>query len=143
MSQNQSEGQPPTAPIAAGRSREELRAVASKQKAVIVCVALNILFFALRLFIVFGKITLPVFVTWILTPCFLGLAVVSVVYIFMLGIKLYGTAIGILLGLLTFIPLVGLIILLIVNTKATRTLREGGFRVGFFGASLSQFEPAP
>jgi hypothetical protein len=33
-----------------------------------------------------------------------------------------------------FIPLVGLIVLLVVNQRATRTLREAGYHVGLMGA---------
>lgn len=56
----------------------------------------------------------------------------------MLAILLYGTGKGVLLGLLTSIPLVGLIVLLVVNGKATSVLRESGVHVGFFGADLQQ-----
>jgi hypothetical protein len=41
------------------------------------------------------------------------------------------------LGVLALIPLVGLIVLLIVNGKATKILREHGVRVGLMGAKLS------
>ena len=52
----------------------------------------------------------------------------------MLALAIYGTALGIILGILTLIPLVGLIILLIVNGKATNLLREDGIHVGLLGA---------
>jgi len=39
------------------------------------------------------------------------------------------------LAVLILIPLVNLITLLILNARATRTLRGGGYRVGFFGVS--------
>jgi hypothetical protein len=41
----------------------------------------------------------------------------------------------ILLVLLMFVPLVSLIVLLILNSRATSALRAAGYRVGFFGAS--------
>ncbi|HYI00655.1 hypothetical protein [Hyalangium sp.] len=37
--------------------------------------------------------------------------------------------------LFMFVPLVGLIVLLILNSRATSALRAAGYRVGFFGAS--------
>jgi hypothetical protein len=46
----------------------------------------------------------------------------------------------VLLGLLTFLPFIGLLVLLIVNAKATRTLRAGGLRVGLLGVNQSQFK---
>ncbi|MCL4740861.1 MAG: hypothetical protein KJZ54_01520 [Phycisphaerales bacterium] len=41
----------------------------------------------------------------------------------------------VLAGISQFIPLVGLIVLLFVNQRATRVLRENGYHVGFLGAS--------
>jgi hypothetical protein len=42
--------------------------------------------------------------------------------------------------ILTIIPLVGLIVLLVINSKATSALRASGVRVGFLGANLSDLE---
>jgi hypothetical protein len=47
--------------------------------------------------------------------------------------------VGVLLGILTLIPLIGLIVLLVINGKATKVLRANGHRVGLLGASLSEF----
>ena len=38
-----------------------------------------------------------------------------------------------------FIPCISLIVLWRMSEKATKSLREAGFHVGFLGASLSQF----
>ena len=45
------------------------------------------------------------------------------------------TAIKVLCVVLMFIPLVGLIMLLVLNSRATSRLRAAGYRVGFLGAS--------
>jgi hypothetical protein len=73
----------------------------------------------------------------------LGLIVVSlvgVVFVFLLAINVYSTAVGVLLGILSFIPCIGLLVLLTVNGKATSVLRSNDIHVGFLGANLSQFE---
>jgi hypothetical protein len=44
--------------------------------------------------------------------------------------------------ILTIIPLVGLIILLVINSKATSALRTAGVRVGLLGANLNDLEKA-
>ena len=44
---------------------------------------------------------------------------------------------GIVCGLLALIPCIGLITLLIINSKATSILRRNGIRVGFLGANLA------
>jgi len=51
----------------------------------------------------------------------------------------YNPVTGIIYGAGTIIPCIGLIILLVINTKATRTLELNGHHVGFFGADLSKF----
>ena len=51
--------------------------------------------------------------------------------------KTYGSGLGILLGVLCLLPLVGLLVLLAVNGKATRVLKQNGIRVGLLGADLS------
>jgi len=53
--------------------------------------------------------------------------------------KVYNPVTGIIYGIGTIVPCVGLIILLVINTKATRTLELNGHHVGFFGADLSKF----
>ncbi|MCX6376002.1 MAG: hypothetical protein NTU88_08240, partial [Armatimonadetes bacterium] len=68
----------------------------------------------------------------------LAAGVAACVFVFMLAIQLYGAGVGILFGVLALIPLVSLIMLLIVNGKATNTLRSNGVKVGFFGARLSE-----
>ena len=46
----------------------------------------------------------------------------------------YGTGTKVLLVILMFVPLVGLITLLVLNAKATSRLREAGYQVGLLGA---------
>jgi ABC-type enterochelin transport system permease subunit len=67
---------------------------------------------------------------------FIGLA--GTVFVFLLAIKVYSTVVGVLLGFLALIPFIGLLVLLIVNGKATRTLKQKGIAVGLLGADLSQ-----
>lgn len=64
--------------------------------------------------------------------------VLSIVGIVSLAIGLgNGIALRILYVVLMFIPLVNLITLLILNSKATRMLRAAGYEVGLLGANLS------
>lgn len=65
-----------------------------------------------------------------------GLA--GTVFVFLLAIKVYSTGVGVLLGILTLVPCIGLIVLLIVNGKATGILKQNGIKVGLLGANLSQ-----
>ncbi|MFC5526838.1 hypothetical protein ACFPPA_13940 [Rhodanobacter ginsengisoli] len=47
----------------------------------------------------------------------------------------YPMAVRVLLMVLMCVPLVSLIVLLVLNGKATRRLRDAGYRVGLLGAS--------
>ena len=67
---------------------------------------------------------------------YLAAVISAAVFICLLAIKLYSLTVGILLGLLTI--LVPIIVLLVVNNKATSVLRQNGITVGLSGAKLSQ-----
>ena len=65
------------------------------------------------------------------------LGVVSAVFIFLLAMKVYGVGLGIVLGLLCFLPLINLLVLLMINGKATTVLKQNGIQVGLLGANTS------
>jgi hypothetical protein len=73
---------------------------------------------------------------------YLAVGITAAVFVFMLCLTVYNTTMGIILGILTLIPLIGLLVLLIVNGKATKLLQEHGIKVGLLGANASQI-PAP
>jgi hypothetical protein len=112
--------------------REDVRAVAVCQKGILVCILIQIL-------AVVCQFALPAALHILVMVGSLGVGLVGTVFIFMLATRVYGTGAGVLLGILTFIPCIGLIVLLIVNGRATTILRQNGYRVGLLGASLSQF----
>ncbi len=68
----------------------------------------------------------------------LVVGVFATVFIFMLATKVYSTVVGVLLGVLTLIPCLGLIVLLSVNAKATGILRKNGIKVGLLGANVAE-----
>ena len=111
---------------------EDLRSVAVYQKGIIVCILIQLMMF-LSLFMVPSEIAGMIWIAAV------PIGVASTILIVLLAMKVYGTGSGILLGILAFIPCLGLFILLMVNGKATGILRRNGYQVGFLGASLSQF----
>ena len=115
-------------------SRRELRWVAWWQKAVLLCMSV----FALELFLF-----RPLDVYGIVPGPFLGsmaivTSMVMAVCIVCLSIPLNGW----IMGLLTFVPasmpLMNLLVLLIINSQATQTLREAGLRVGLHRRRVEQ-----
>jgi hypothetical protein len=60
----------------------------------------------------------------------------------MLALTLFSTTSAVIMAIGMIVPLVKLLILLSVNGKATKVLREHGVKVGLMGAKLDQI-PAP
>ena len=113
--------------------RADLRAVALDQKVILFCVAAYLLAVAAQFFV-------P---EELRTPLFVGVLLVgatAAVFVFRLGMKLYGTAGAVAVTVLTLIPLIGLLVLLVVNQRATGMLKTAGYDVGLLGASLSDFD---
>ena len=77
----------------------------------------------------------------VLVPLGLAAAITAAVFVFMLAISLHNVAAGVTLGILTLIPLVGLVVLLILNSTATKLLQSHGIKVGLLGADLNQIPP--
>lgn len=121
-----------------------LRYIALRQRVIIIC-----------MLVYFGALAIQFFIPWILQLLgqtrmnwalialftvgmgflFLSNVVIVIVCVFGLAKRLFGTALAVVIGILSLVPLVNLVMLLIVNQRATRTLRANGVKVGFFGAS--------
>jgi ssDNA-binding Zn-finger/Zn-ribbon topoisomerase 1 len=117
---------------ASNLSTADLRQVALFQRAIMFCIVAY-------LGVVASQFAIPPESRSLLLFIAVPVVVASAAFVFLLSVKLY-QAVGVVLGLLALVPLLGLIILLIVNQKATDTLRGRGYRVGFLGAPLSQFD---
>lgn len=126
--------QPPlaTSPVVGVLSgtREDLRSVAKYQKGIILCIAVYLI-------AVIGQFLVPPDLRPFIGFIVLAVGLAGAVFVFLLAIKVYGTGLGILLGILSLVPLLGLVVLLIVNGKATGLLKQNGVKVGLFGANLS------
>lgn len=123
--------EPPVVGVISG-SRADLRDVAKYQKGIIFC----ILVYPCALF---GQLALPAGIRLtVVAVVMLITALAGTVCFFQLAIRVYSVGIGVLLGVLTFIPCVGMIVLLVINGKATSILRQNGVQVGLFGAKSSQ-----
>lgn len=111
-------------------NREDLRRVAKYQRAIMFCILAYL-----------AAVPLQFIVPQELLP-FVGIGaglvvITGMVFVFLLSTKVYGVALGIVLGLFSLIPCLGLLILLMVNSKATNVLKSNGIKVGFLGADPS------
>jgi hypothetical protein len=111
-------------------SRTDLREIAGRQRGIIMCI---LGYFCL----IPIQFAIPEENRIYLALTLIPLGLTAAVFVFMLAVKLYGQNSGIVYGILTLVPLVGLIVLLIINQKATTTLKDNGVRVGLLGAKSS------
>src|SRR6202012_5247243 len=108
------------------RSPRGVREIAQRQRGIIMCILGLFVFYGAM---IAGQTKLPPMVLLGLAGGMLALDITAMVFVFLLTTKLYGVGVGILLGILTFAPCVGLITLLVVNAKATAILKEAGLKV--------------
>jgi hypothetical protein len=123
--------QSPNAVGVVGGTREELRQVATYQKGVLLCILIQLVAIVAQVFV-------PPEIRLLVSLASLVVGLAATVFVFLLAIKVYSTGLGVLLGILTLIPCVGLLMLLFVNGKATSVLKQNGIRVGLLGANLSE-----
>jgi hypothetical protein len=124
--------------------RNDIRTIAFRQKILMYCILAYLALIIARVFMMVntgGAVPLPL--SLLLGLATLGVALTATVFVFMLSIALYNTGMGVLLGILALVPLLGLIILLIVNGKATTVLKQHGVKVGLMGARMSDIPEAP
>ena len=121
----------------------DVRRVAEAQKVILVCILIQIINIVFQLVVTFAKLPVP-------QPVLLGCAVVSLIsslvsaiFVIILAIRVYNTC----------RPLAGhparhhragelrlhqeLLVLLMINSKATGVLTANGHKVGLMGADLS------
>jgi hypothetical protein len=114
---------------------KDLYKVASAQKAILVA-----------LLIYFGSLIAIQFVRpplyYVLVVAGLIAAFAMFIFMVILAVQVYNVIGGILLGLLMLIPLLNLLVVLMVNGKATEIIRSNGFKVGIMGADLDEIRAA-
>jgi hypothetical protein len=117
---------------------EDLRSIARSQKGIMVAILAYFVGLITNGVLSASKDTEMVRV--VIAVGVLAAVLFGIVCTFSLAIKVYSVGLGIFLGLLTFIPCLGLVSLVVVNQKATAVLKENGFSVGLMGANLADID---
>ena len=125
--------------LADGRTIDDIRRIAARQRLMIWCVLAMLLVYALSVANTFTggntPVTFAICGVNLLLMVFLIVGVVSVQTA--LGTHIVMRVIG---AILMLIPLIGLLSLLSTNNRATAILRAAGLRVGFMGVSDDEVE---
>ena len=112
---------------------DKLRALAVRQMLVLLCIVLYV-------GVLIGRIFLPDEWLWLSLLVPAVVTVLSALFGTRLAMAAFGTGLGIFLGFLTLIPIIGLIVLVVVNVKATGIMQQNGVRVGLLGARMSDID---
>ena len=115
---------------ASGHDATALREIALRQKVILICILLQIL-------CLLAMPLIPAEAVGLIQLVYLGTVVVGAIFVLLLAMRVYGPAGGLLLGFFALVPLLGIVILLLVNARATYRLRQAGIRVGLLGANLA------
>jgi hypothetical protein len=117
--------------VKSGR-REDVKTVAVAQKAIMVCILLQILAVA-------SQFVIPLQYRPIIAMVAVCVLLASTISVFILAMKVFNIGLGIVYGIGALLPCIGLLVLFVVNQRAIKILRDNGHEVGFFGADLSKF----
>lgn len=113
-----------------GGTRADLKNVAVYQKGVLFGLLLSI-------GLTIGQFALPAEYRIYVAILSLMVSISNCVFVILLATKVYSVVQGVIMGILALIPCLGLIPLLIINGKATKTLQANGIKVGLLGANVS------
>lgn len=118
-------------------SKERLRRTARYQRWVLLALLANILTVVVVLAGVFELAKIPSAVIRILGIVRLPICIFMTLAIVLLAKQFWSFVVVVICGLLMWVPVPGvsLVMLLIVNAKATKFLREYGIKVGLLGAN--------
>ncbi len=111
-------------------SRARLRAIADVQNAVLFFAPFEVLFAVILLVVPSGP---KVYLTILMLIVHLN----ALVYLFRLACAVYGTGLGILLGILAINPVPGCLAFVLVSYRASSVLRGNGIKGGTLGADVS------
>ncbi len=113
--------------IRGGGTSKDVQQVATYQKGLLYCILAYLIMVGSQFF-------LPETARIFLGIGMIVIGLTSAVFVILLSMKVYHPALGILFAILTCVPLLGLIVLLFINQKATNMLKQNGIEVGLLGA---------
>ncbi|HVJ17942.1 MAG TPA: hypothetical protein VM686_21125 [Polyangiaceae bacterium] len=119
-----------------GARRSELARIAKYQRLINVAVLLNVA--GLVGGVMLGALS-GTFGSIVIGLVYIGAVVVSLYGTMGLASSLFNSLVAVLCFFLLLVPCVNLLVLLLLNSRATRQLQEAGIKVGLLGADPRQF----
>lgn len=121
-------------PIAGEESKKHVRAVGKAQRLVNIALLFYLLFIPINIGMSRAAGNLGGAVILLVSIVLLCMFVFIVFSVVRLAHALHGTGHAILYGLAMFVPFLGFLLLLILNSRATTLMRNYGIKVGLLGA---------
>ena len=121
-----------------GIDLEKVKKIATGQKLIIYAIFIHMLLITINIVLVrYGIIESTIYIV-IVAGRFFAL-LLSIIGVIKLTSALGNSIImKIIFIILLFLPLINLIVLLLLNSRATRKVQEAGYKVGLFGASYEK-----
>lgn len=116
-------------------TREDVRTVATYHKGVLFCIVVYFVLVVITIGL-WNDENMLLFMSLV----FVTLGIIATMFVFPVATTIYGTWLGILLVFLVFVPVVGLVVLIVLKEKATIFLQSQGIPVGLLGASKADVE---
>lgn len=113
--------------------RNDVADVARLQRLSLICLLVRVVLLVAGLVL---PLLMPLPLRGLLSLVGLAVWVLGAVFLFRLAVRVYPKGQGIVLGILSLVPFLGMIPMLIVIRKASFILRVNGVRVGLLGASM-------
>lgn len=130
----------PVVGVKSGRL-EDLKAVAVAQKALLGCIVLLFSYICAAILLFRRPEAANYSLAFVLNAAAVLVYIVAVISVFFIAVRVYtlGGAGYLVVVIASIVPLFGIMLMLVVWNKATRTLKENGHHVGLLGADLSKF----
>ena len=120
-------------------TKEQIIAIAKNQKYVLIFLLFRIISYLLIMGGMTGDVLGQLFSLLVLV-----FSILTVIFFVKLMIALRIATVWVVVrAVLSFLPIIGLVVLLVVNSKATKVLKSTGIEIGLLGASkstISKFE---
>lgn len=66
----------------------------------------------------------------------------ALVFLIVLTYRMSGVIFAIIIGICSLIPFVGILVMLVISGRASKKLKQAGFKIGLLGADITQIKKA-
>ena len=121
-------------PLADASQLLRLKGIAESQRRVMLCVLGQI--------VIFAGARMVAVESWLVGLAYILVAILTLVCVVQLAYRTKGTGTAVVVGVLSLVPLLGLLMMLFASGWATKELKAAGFKVGLLGGRPKEVQAA-